>query len=238
MRLFALAQIVLTGLLIGTAPAHAAAWDACSAALDNQQPAEALREANALLKQEKLPRETTYYANLCLGRAWSMQGELNKALPPLREAARLADNAEQRNAAQSWLGITLESMGKRDDAETAYQTQLTAARELGNVSKEANALNSLANIALSRKQYDQALSLYTRSLTLQPDEQKKAAVLNNMAALHNAKGDQGLAVDVFQQAMAIERKFGNRDNLARLLLNLGDTYRVMRRWPDATKYLD
>lgn len=79
------------------------------------------------------------------------------------------------------LGPTLKRMNRPEEAETAHQASLAAAREQGNVVGQAMELNNLAGIPYQRKQHDAALGLYTRSLILQPDEKEKASVLNNMA---------------------------------------------------------
>lgn len=227
-----LALAIPLSLLLAPLPTSAAAYDACYAALNNNQPAEAVKEANRLLGQKKLPPETAYYANLCLGRAWSDQGELKRALPALQEAARLAATADQRCTTHSWLGSTLSKMGRLDEAEAARLVENEAAVEMGDASKEATALNNLASIAHARKQYDEALRLYTRSLALQTNEGAKATVLNNIALIHDDKGNYALAVDALQQAVVIDRRLGQQHELASHLLNLGSTYRKLQRWQD------
>lgn len=233
-----LALAIPLPLLFAPLPASAVAYDACFAALDNNQPAAAVKEANRLLRQKKLPRETAHYANLCLGRAWSVQGEINRALPALQEAARLAVTADQRFAAHGWLGDTLRSMGRLAAAEAAHRVELATAVKLGDASKEASALNNLASIAHARKQYDEALRLYTRSLAKQTDEGEKATVLNNIAIVHSDKGDHALAVDALQQAIAIDRRLGRQRELAMHLLNLGNTWRKLQRWQETGEALN
>jgi Tfp pilus assembly protein PilF len=117
--------------------------DACFNALNSNQPLLAVQEAQSLLKQKALPQKTAHLANLCLGRGWFAQGELNKALPPLLEAARLAGNTEERAAAFSSLGAVYGKQGKLDMAQAAYRKQLAAAEELGDASKQASSLSAL-----------------------------------------------------------------------------------------------
>lgn len=229
-----LALAIPLSLFLAPLPASAASYDACYAALDNNQPGKAVKEANRLLGQKKLPRETVHYANICLGRAWLDQGELNRALP---EAARLAATADQRCTAHSLLGATFRKMGRLDEAEAAHLVENETAVEMGDASKEASALNNLAGIALHRKQCDEALRLYTRSLAMQTNEGEKAPTLNNISAVHDGMGNYTLAVDALQQAVAIDRRLGRQRDLARHLLNLGNTWRKLQRWQDCVDSL-
>lgn len=232
-----LALAIPLSLFLAPLPASAASYDACYAALDNNQPGKAVKEANRLLGQKKLPRETVHYANICLGSAWLVQGELNRALPALQEAARLAATADQRCAAHSLLGATFRKMGRLDEAEAAHLVENETAVEMGDASKEAHALNNLAVIAHNRKQYDEALRLYTRSLAMQTNEGAKATALNNIGLIHGDMGNYTLAVDALQQAVAIDRRLGRQRDLAMHLLNLGNTWRKLQRWQDCVDSL-
>jgi tetratricopeptide (TPR) repeat protein len=96
----------------------------------------------------------------------------------------------------------------------------------------------LGDIALGRKQYDEALQLSTRSLAKERDEGQKAMVLNNIATVHIVQGAYALAAGVFQQAIAIDRKLGNRQALAGHLLHLGVAYHKLKRVQDESQALN
>ena len=237
-RLLTFAPLFFLALIGLSQPVAATSLEACLDDLAKSPPAEVAQRYTALLKAKKLPREQASWSHYCVGRAWAAADELKQAEPALRAAAKLAQSAEIRNAVQSFLGSVLFKMNRLDEAEAAHQAELAAAQEMGAAREQATALNNLGSIARQRKQYDQALALYTRSLTLQSDELKKTTVLSNMASVHHEKGNYALAVEVFQQAIAIDRRLDDRNNLAIHLLNLGSTYLALRQWKDVNAALD
>lgn len=219
-------------------PAAATSLEACLKDLEKHPAAEVAQGYAARLSSEKMTREASFWSNYCVGRAWNAAGELKKAAPALRTAAKLAKTAEERSGAQSFLGATLYKMNRLSEAETATRAAMAAAREAGNTVAQAEEMNNLGIIAAERKHYDQAINLYNLSHFLQSDESKKATVLQNMAALYSQKGDLELAVEAYQQAIAIDRRVGDQRNLMTHTLNLGDAYRKLRQWKNCSSTLD
>jgi Tfp pilus assembly protein PilF len=127
-------------------------------------------------------------------------------------------------------------MGYLDDALLYYSRSLSLAKDLGNTDDQATLLNNIAGIYDKKGELDKALSYYEESLSLKT-EKEKAPIYNNIALIYIKKGDYQKAVEYFQKAIEICEKYGKYHEVSRGKLNLGDTYRKMKNYENAEKYL-
>jgi Tfp pilus assembly protein PilF len=177
------------------------------------------------------------YAHLCLGASYRMVGEFKLALEHMKKAESLTSNKKDLMYIYNQIGLIYERMGYLDDALLYYNRSLSLARDLGNKSMQASALNNIAGIYDDKGELDKALGYYEESLRLTTDEKEKAPTYNNIAVIYDKKGDYKKAVEYFRKAIEIGERYGDYHRVSMRKLNLGDTYRKMEDYEKAEKYI-
>jgi len=176
-------------------------------------------------------------AHYCLGISYRMVGEFKLALEHLKRAERLTSDKEDLMYIYNQIGIIYDSVGYLDDALLYYSRSLSLARDLGNKSMQASVLNNIGLIYERKGELDKALEYYEESLRLQTDEKEKANTYNNIAIIHYKKGNYQKAVEYIQKAIEIGERYGDYHRVSMWKLNLGDTYRKMKDYEKAEKYI-
>jgi len=176
-------------------------------------------------------------AHYCLGISYIAIGEFKLALEHMKRAERLTSDKEDLMYIYNQIGMIYEKMGYLDDALLYYSRSLSLARDLGNKSMQATALNGIANIYEKKDELDKALSYYEESLRLETDEKEKATTYHNIAVIYYQKGDYQKAVEYYQKAIEIGERYGDYHGASQTKLNLGDTYRRMKDYEKAEKYI-
>jgi tetratricopeptide (TPR) repeat protein len=176
-------------------------------------------------------------AHFCLGISYSSVGEFKLALEHMKRAERLTSDKEDLMYIYNQIGLIYWRMGYLDDALFYFSRSLSLARDLGNKSMQATALNGIANIYEKKDELDKALSYYEESLRLETDEKEKATAYNNIALIYDRKGDYKKAVEYFQKAIEISERYGDYHGASMIKVNLGNTYRNMKDYEKAEKYL-
>jgi predicted ATPase/class 3 adenylate cyclase len=114
-------------------------------------------------------------------------------------------------------------MGRYAEAQLHLQESLTIARELGDPSSVAGALQPLALAALGLGNVTAARAYLEEALALEReegDQREVAAVLNALAQIHRAQGDLDAALPLYENVLAIARDLRDREIIAIGLLNL------------------
>ena len=157
-------------------------------------------------------------AHYCLGLSYYAVGEFELALKHVKRAESLTSNKKDLMNIYNQIGLIYDRMGYFDDALLYYSKSLSLARNLRDIEMQAQVLT---NIALTYE---------------------------NKALLYKNKGELDKAAEYFQKAIEIGKMYENyylpykgRLNLYHLAskgkLNLGDTYRRMKDYEKAEKYL-
>jgi predicted ATPase/class 3 adenylate cyclase len=114
-------------------------------------------------------------------------------------------------------------MGRYAEARDYLQQSISIARELGDASSVAGALQPLAlatlglgDVAAARQYLEEALELEREG----GDQREVAAVLNALAQIHRAQGELDAAQPLYENALAIGRTLHDREIIAIGLLNL------------------
>jgi len=176
-------------------------------------------------------------AHYCLGGSYRMVGEFKLALEHMKRAESLTSDKKDLMRIYNQVGIIYGRMGYLDDALLYYSRSLKLARDLGNKSAQASVLNNIALIYRYKGELDKALGYFEESLRLQTDEKEKATTYNNIALIYEDKGNYQKAVEYFQKAIEIGERYGDYHRVSQRKLNLGDTYRRMRDYEKAEKYI-
>jgi tetratricopeptide (TPR) repeat protein len=176
-------------------------------------------------------------AHYCLGRSYRMVGEFKLALEHMKRAESLTSDKKDLMYIYNQIGLIYWRMGYLDDALLYFSRSLSLARDLGNKSMQAVALNNIALIYDNKGELDKALDYYEESLRLQTDEKEKAITYNNIAIIYSKKGNYQKAVEYFQKDIEISERYGDYHGASQTKLNLGDTYRKMKDYEKAEKYI-
>jgi tetratricopeptide (TPR) repeat protein len=176
-------------------------------------------------------------AHYCLGISYRMVGEFKLALENTKRAERLTSGKEDLMHIYNQIGVIYHRMGYLDDALLYYSRSLSLAKDLGDKSMQAGALNNIAMIYYYKGELDKALSYFEESLRLKTDEKEKAPTFNNIALIYYNKGNYQKAVEYFQKAIEIGERYGDYHGVSQLKLNLGEVYRRMKDYEKAEKYL-
>jgi len=187
------------------------------------------------LAVKKYPKNSDAY--FCLGSAYYNVGELKLAYENMKKAESLTNNKEDLMYIYNWIGMILERMGYLDDALLYFSRSLSLAKDLGNTDMQADLLNNIAMIYHNKGELDKALSYYEESLSLKTNEKDKAVTYNNISTIYYYKGDYRRSVEYSQKAIEIGEKYGDYHDVSKWKLNLGDTYRKMKDYENAEKYL-
>jgi tetratricopeptide (TPR) repeat protein len=184
---------------------------------------------------EKYPNNSD--AHYCLGASYGMVGEFKLALEHLEKAESLTSNKEDLMYIYNRIGMIYWKIGYLDDALLYFSRSLSLARDLGNKSMQASVLNNIGVIYEKKSKLDKALGYYEESLRLQTGEKEKATTYNNIAIIYVNKGDYQKAVEYFQKAIEISERYEDYHKVSMRKLNLGDTYRRMKDYEKAEKYI-
>jgi tetratricopeptide (TPR) repeat protein len=176
-------------------------------------------------------------AHRCLGESYHAVGEFKLALEHMKRAKDLTSNTEDLMYIFNQIGRIYSDMGYLDRALIYYTGSLSLARNLGNRVVEAAVLNNIAGIYYRAGELDKALGYYEESLRLQTDEKEKASTYNNIGIIYSSKGNYQKAVEYFQKAIEIHKMSRDDHKVSQLKLNLGDTYRRMKDYEKAEKYI-
>ena len=114
--------------------------------------------------------------------------------------------------------------GLRADGLRWNELEIQAARIVGDLKREAVALNNRGWLYDSLGERDRALRFLQQALPLRRaigDRQGEAVALNNIGSIYNSLGERDRALEYFQQALPILRTFGDREGEAVTLNNIG-----------------
>lgn len=193
--------------------------------------------------------EILFGMRLCIGlryfwerRGFALEGVtwterfLDRAAPP-----RTAVEREIHENAWSASLVLNHRLSRYELAVKAGEQALALAREGGNATKLATAMNGLANPLLNLGDLDRAEDLYNESLAIYRAEGDRAAEetsLLNLGELRNAQGrhDEALAYQI--ESLAISHSRGEQEAARALLLsNTGETYIMLDRPSEALEIL-
>jgi len=184
---------------------------------------------------KKYPYNT--YAYYCLGLAYRSVGEFILAYENMKKALSLTNSMKQLMYTYNQLGIILDDMGYSDDALLDYRRSLRLAMYFDDTHMQSSLLDNIGEIYDGKGESDKALSYYDKSLSLTTNEKGRANIYNNIAILYDDKGDYQKAIEYFHKAIEIDERYGKYRSVSGTKLNLGNTYRKMKDYENAEKYL-
>jgi len=184
---------------------------------------------------KKYPKNANAY--YCLSLTYVSVGELKLALEHAKKAERLTSKKIDLLLIYNQIGLIYLIMGLQDEALPYLNKSLNLAKDLGSRDTQAILLNNIGLIHGSKGELNKALSYFEDVLRLEINEVVKAEAYNNIAAIYRVKGDYRRAVENLQRAIEISERYGKYREASFTKMNLGDTYREMKDYEKAEKYL-
>ncbi len=178
----------------------------------------------------------SFDAVLCLGRAYLEMGELKQALKHLRKAEKLAIELDEHRDVSYLLGRAYLLTGKVEKALDYYTKQLSLSQLMGDMEGTAEALVALAEVYAGIEEQEKALELLHMALSITP-KKKAGNIYNNIAIIYSDMKDFEKALEYFQKALEISQKAKDHYGISMILLNIGDTYRELKKYDLAEKNL-
>lgn len=176
-------------------------------------------------------------ACLILAGALSRVGQTDQALPLLVEALARCEpigRAFGQRAADLMFAACLSeqadcliSLGRIDDAASAYEEVIRRGEQLGDDRGVAVGKGQLGTVRIEQRRYPEALSVYAeaRERFTQLDEPGSvAAIWHQTGMVYQLAGQPGAAEDAYRKSLAIEVRLGNVAGQAGTLLQLGTLY--------------
>lgn len=177
-----------------------------------------------------------------LGLIYFNLGQYHQALRYYQEALTIAEqnrNPESEYTIILYMGFVYNNLAQSDQAMEYFQQARGIGQELGNEQLEAAALNSMAGLYLSQEKYQQALE--TALSTLQIYERSDsilnlAGTLIHIGVAYDELGQDELAIENFDQALAISREIKDPNMEAATLFQFGHHYLKQKQYEVALDY--
>jgi two-component system NarL family sensor kinase len=132
-------------------------------------------------------------------------------------------DASVKGESESNLGYIYYNQGKNDSSLFFYNKALESLKIQPDKKKEADIMNSIANIFRVTAQYDTAMIIYTNLLKYYEslnDIVKQGKLLSNIGSLYYTAGNQEKAKEYTLQSLTLQRKTTDKRGTAVTLVNL------------------
>ncbi len=137
------------------------------------------------------------------------------------------------------LGEVYCALSKFREALTHLEQALSILKEVGDRSRQGNALSNLGSVYDSLGNTEQALSYYQQALEISRevgDRKGEGIRLNNLGSVYEDLGNKEQALSNYQQALSIHREVRNRVMEGNTLNNLGSVYNSLGNNEQALAY--
>lgn len=195
--------------------------------------------ARAIQAGRQASRDTPQLADahFCLGRAYSQSGNFDAALRSLQQAEQLYTGKSELINTYALLGRVASLKGDLQQALNYHSRELALARETGQRSAEATALNNIALVFSDQGNGSKALNYLQQSVQIEPHEQNLATPYNNLAMLYTERGEHARALEYLDKSIALNQRYGQYHTAARSMLNKGAVQTTMGQLQQAQSTL-
>jgi len=158
-----------------------------------------------------------------------------RALPDLRRAARMREDAEG-SLARFHVGFLLRHFGDLEGAMGLYRKARAIQESLGDLRGKSATLHEMAHILSVRGDLEGAMGLYRKARAIQEslgDLRGKAATLHAMAGILVVRGDLEGAMGLYRESLAIDESLGDLWGKAATLAMMGQVLVVQGKLDEA-----
>jgi len=181
---------------------------------------------------------------LCLGRAYRVLGQVDRAIRLYNEAlitAREAGNRWAEEEILGSLGVAYGGLGEYERAIQLHKGALAIAREIGDREGEIRHLGNLGSACNALGNIDQAINLLEEALSIAQrtgDSRGGTMRLLSLGWAYHDLGQVERSIKFYEEALAISRKTGHRLAEWRLLAGLGHAYYDLGQFEVAVKFCE
>jgi tetratricopeptide (TPR) repeat protein len=197
---------------------------------------------------EKYPDNPEAYR--CLGKAYYGTRELELAYNNLRKAEVLARYDTDRMKVYNDIGEVLYKMGQSDKALSYFKQSLRIAKSFKDqkINVDYPVSSILTNIAIyfdDKGELDKALDYYKEydgdlkkdEKNLEKDEKLKSNIYFSIGYKYYNDDNYQKAIEYFRKSIEIDEKYKKYLDLAASKVHLGNSYRMIKDYENAEKYL-
>ena len=165
-------------------------------------------------------------------------------LSPIAETPVLAQTTQERQAEADRLyqqAYQQFQISQFQDAIESWEQALVIYREIGNVSREAAAINNLGNVYRTLGQYERAIESIEQALAIFQDIDDVAGVaysLDGLGTSYLLLGQYERAITCLERALALKQDIGDVAGEAHSLMGLGLVYRSLSQYEQALALLE
>jgi len=201
----------------------------CYTALENGKAADALVQADKLIKADAKNRE----ALLCKGRAHAELKQYNEGLAALQAADQLSSQPADHVIALLLIGNVQKEAGKQTDALGSYQQALDAAKAKNDKALQRIVLNVIGEAQVDAGQTQEGLQSYLQGAALVANDNERAENYSHIAMAYSKLGKHEQAVEYQLKAMLMQERAGELDEYANAGLELGRLYMAAKNYSQA-----
>lgn len=223
--------IIILALPMAVLAEPAADITACNQALQQQQPQQALKLADAVLKQTPAQRD----AMLCKGRALTQMAQHSAALALFQQAEQLAASPLDHVISLYLVGNSYKAMAEPAQALEAYQAGIAYA-DAAKIKRYQLIGHHLAgDLHMEKQAFDLALQAYQRASAYAANGNERADNYGHIAAAHAAKQQFNQAIEFQIKSLMMEKQNADLEHQAHAELELGKMYSQAREAANAEK---
>jgi tetratricopeptide (TPR) repeat protein len=152
------------------------------------------------------------------------------------EADRQSGNARELALTLGNLANICACTGRADQARAHYREVLALQKTFGDQRGIGITLANLGNLEADAGAAERGEAYYLEALDLlEPLDEPRtvATILGNLGLIARGRGDSDRAIQLTERAVVLMKRVGDRAGTAGLYNQLGKTYRLMCRLPDA-----
>jgi tetratricopeptide (TPR) repeat protein len=176
-----------------------------------------------------------------LGNALAGLGRYEEALQHIRRAVKLAQDCGDADTHDRWLGnlaYCLETLGRIEEARSAYESVLEGHRSRGDPAMIAYALTSLASHLIRQMHLDQAKAHAEEAIGFPRqagDERARGTALHDIGLIDKIRGDYPEALRIFAEVEALFARLGDDCAAAAATSNRGEIFATLGRFEEAER---
>lgn len=188
--------------------------------------------------------ETTARMHRKIGAILEKKGEYEKALAEFEKGKAVSgvEKTPEFGRLLGRIGTVYDFRGDFDRALSLQNDALKALSEFKGVEKDtAEALNNMGVRYWHKGEYDKALELHEKGLTIgeqQGDLRNIGISLSNIGNVFHVRGDHDRALEFYEKSRKIFEKLGDQRGIGALLNNIGGIFYAKGRYDEALEFFE
>lgn len=234
MKLQKTLTILATSLFFNNSYAISDDAFSCNKAYDQMDLSKALNFSSKALEANKNDKE----ALICQGRVYSAQAKLDDALKSFKLAELQAVDTYDKTIIALVTGHAYKDAGLHAQAILSYEQSLQLAKTIKNMAFQRVAYQSMGNVYMNEKKYQQALEAYLAGNALAANDNERAESFESVALAYHQLNQHDSALEFQVKAFMMNEKSGTLDQYAHSSIELGRYYAAAKDYNRAESTLN